>query len=68
MQSFYAEKKKIDFNIAAGATWFLMLALALFLNLYFKIELYFLPGPIWILSLGAFLLFSKLYQKEIKTV
>jgi len=67
MQSFYAEKKKIDFNLAAGATWFLMLALALFLNLYFKVELFFLGAPIWILSLGAFLLFSKMYQKEIKS-
>ena len=67
LQSFYAEKRKIDFNIAAAATWFLMLALALFLHLYFKIELFFLPAPIWVLSLGAFLLFSKLYQKEIKT-
>lgn len=64
LQPFYAEKKKIDFNIAAGATWFIMLALALFMNLYFKIELFFLPAPIWILSLGAYLLFSKMYQKN----
>jgi len=28
---------------------------------------FFLPAPIWVLSLGAYLLFSKLYQKEIKT-
>ncbi|MDX1333863.1 MAG: hypothetical protein R3252_12605 [Robiginitalea sp.] len=67
LQSFFAEKRKLDFNLAAGATWFLMLALALFLNLYFKIELYFLPGPIWILSLGAFLLFSFWYQGKLKT-
>jgi purine-cytosine permease-like protein len=67
LQSFYAEKKKIDFNIAAGATWFIMLGLALFLNLFFKIELYFLPVPIWIISLGAYLLFSKLYQKNLKS-
>jgi purine-cytosine permease-like protein len=66
MQSFYAEKKKIDFNIAAGATWFAMLGLALFLNLFYKIELYFLPLPIWILSLGVYLLLSKLYQKNLK--
>jgi hypothetical protein len=43
-----------------------MLALALFLNFYFKIELYFLPAPIWILSLGAYLLFSKMVQKNLK--
>ncbi|MCD4709454.1 MAG: hypothetical protein K8R52_01295 [Bacteroidales bacterium] len=66
LQPYYAEKKKNDFNIAAGATWFIMLALALFLNLYFKIELFFLPAPIWILSLGAYLLFSKMYQKNLQ--
>jgi purine-cytosine permease-like protein len=66
LQSFYAEKQKIDFNIAAGATWFIMLALALFLNLFYKIELFFLPVPIWIISLGAYLLISKLYQKNLK--
>lgn len=66
LQPYYAEIKKIDFNIAAAATWFLMLALALFMNFYFKIELYFLPVPIWILSLGAYLLFSKFYQKPVK--
>ena len=67
LHPYYAEKKKIDFNIAAGATWFIMLAVALFLNLYFNIELYFLPFPVWVASLGAYLLFSKLYQKQIKT-
>ncbi|MFH0759086.1 MAG: hypothetical protein V2B15_17500 [Bacteroidota bacterium] len=66
LQSYYAEKKKIEFNMAAAGTWFLMLALALFMNFYFKIELYFLPAPVWIISLGLYLLFSKLYQKETK--
>jgi cytosine permease len=67
LQSYYAEKKKIEFNVAAAATWFVMLAVALSLRLFLKIEVFFLPVPIWILSLGAFLLFSKLYQKDIKT-
>jgi len=67
LQAFYAEKKKINFNIAAGATWFFMLALALSLRIFLKVEVFFLPAPIWVLSLGAYLLFSKLYQKEIKT-
>lgn len=67
LQAFYAEKKKIDFNIAAGATWFFMLALALSLRIFLNVEVFFLPAPIWVLSLGAYLLFSKLYQKEIKT-
>jgi purine-cytosine permease-like protein len=66
LQTFYAEKKKIDFNIAAAATWFFMLLLALSLRIFLKVEVFFLPAPIWILSLGAYLLFSKLYQKELK--
>jgi purine-cytosine permease-like protein len=64
LQSFYAEKRKIEFNLAAAGTWFLMLALALFMKFYFKVELYFLPAPVWIISLGVYLLFSKLYQQS----
>jgi purine-cytosine permease-like protein len=63
LQQYYAEQKKITFNLAAGATWFIMLTAALFINFYFHVELYFLPAPIWIISLGAYLLFSRLYQK-----
>ena len=62
-----AEKKGIQFNWAAAGTWFLMLALALIVNFYFKVELYFLPAPVWIASLGIYLLFSKFYQKPMAT-
>ena len=64
LQTFYAEKKHIDFNLAAGITWFLMLALALALRIFLRIEVFFLPAPIWILSLGTYLLFSKIYQHD----
>ena len=64
---YYAEERKIQFNVAAGLTWFLMLLLALFFNLYFNIELYFLPFPVWLTSLGVYLLFSRLYQKPVST-
>ena len=64
LQPFYAEKKQIDFNVAAGATWFIMLALALALRIFLKIDVFFLPAPIWILSVGAYLLFSKFYQHD----
>ncbi len=66
LQDYYAEKQGISFNWAAGATWFLMLAVAMLANMYFKVELYFLPVPIWIFSLGIYLLFSKIYQRDIK--
>jgi purine-cytosine permease-like protein len=67
LQDYYAEKKGISFNWAAGATWFLMLAVSMLMNMYFKVELYFLPVPVWIVSIGVYLLFSKIYQRDIKT-
>jgi purine-cytosine permease-like protein len=68
LQPFYAEKKKIDFNTAAAATWFVMLLLAISMRIFLKVEVFFLPAPIWVLSLGAYLLFSKMYQKELNPV
>jgi len=67
LQAYYAEERKLDFNWAAGLTWFIMLLVALILNLVFKVELYFLGPPIWLLSLFFFLLFSKIYQKPLKS-
>jgi len=67
LQQYYAEQKKINFNLAAAATWFIMLTVALLINFYLHVELYFLPAPIWIISLGAYLLFSRVYQKPLKT-
>ncbi len=66
LTQYYAEKRNIGFNTAAGATWFLLLLVALLLNIYFRVEIFFLPVPIWILSLGAYLLLSKLLQKQRK--
>jgi len=67
LQDYYAERKGIQFNRAAGFTWFLLLAVALAGNLYLKIDLFFLPVPIWILSLLVYILFSKIRQTS-KTV
>lgn len=65
LQDYYAEKMKISFNWAAGITWFSLLILALVLNIWMGIELYFLPVPVWILSIFLFVIFSKIYQKKI---
>lgn len=67
LREYYAESKGILFNWAAGATWIIMLASALLMNFYFHIELYFLPIPVWIISVGVYLLFSKIYQRELIT-
>lgn len=63
----FAESQGIMFNWAAGATWLIMLAIALMLNTVVHIEVYFLPVPVWIVSIGAYLLFSKIYQNRFKT-
>jgi len=68
LQSYFAEQHGISFNWAAGATWFIMLAIALMMNLYFRVELYFLPVPVWIVSIAVYLLFSGVYQRNMKTI
>ncbi|HYW94935.1 MAG TPA: hypothetical protein VE870_05060 [Bacteroidales bacterium] len=64
MQSFYAEIKGLKFNQAAGYTWFLLLAAALVMNMYFNVELYFLPVPTWVVSIFLYVALSKLFQKN----
>ena len=65
LQDYYAERKNINFNWAAGLTWFILLAAALFMNQVVGIELYFLPLPAWILAVVLFVLLSKVYQKKV---
>ena len=64
LKNYYAERQGINFNWAAGITWFLLLIAALIMNMFVGIELYFLPLPAWILSIVLFPLFSKFYQKK----
>lgn len=63
MTPYYAEKVGTYFNLAAGLTWFLGLGVALLMNLYFGVEIFFLSPPIWIASLLLFLILSKIFQK-----
>jgi purine-cytosine permease-like protein len=64
LKDYYAERRGINFNWAAGITWFLLLIAALIMNMFVGVELYFLPLPAWILSIVLFPLFSKIYQKK----
>jgi len=59
----YAEKVKSNFNLAAGLTWVLMLFFALILNQYYKIEIFFLSVPVWLVSILIYIILSKIYQK-----
>lgn len=64
LKDFYAERKNLNFNWAAGLTWFILLAAALIMNRIVGIELYFLPLPAWILAVILYVLFNKFYQKD----
>lgn len=63
LERYYAEKNKLMFNTAAGMTWFILLAAALFANQVLGIELFFLPVPTWIAAVGIYVLFSLIYQR-----
>ncbi len=66
LKPFYAETRKLSFNLAAGFTWFVLLAAALFTHGYFGVELFFLPVPTWVLSVILYVLLSKIYQKDVR--
>jgi purine-cytosine permease-like protein len=63
-KDYYAERMKINFNWAAGLTWFILLAASLVMNRVVGVELYFLPLPAWVFAVGLFVLLSKIYQKK----
>ena len=66
LESYFAEKYNIMFNMAAAGTWFFLLAAALFANRIMEIELFFLPAPTWIAAIGLYILFSAVYQRSVK--
>jgi purine-cytosine permease-like protein len=65
LETYFAEKHNKMFNTAAGVTWFLLLAFALFANRILGIELFFLPFPTWIAAIVLYVVFSRLYQRHV---
>jgi hypothetical protein len=61
---YYAEKKGIIFNWAAGLTWIIMMAFALALNRIGGLEIYFLAVPVWFISIFLYLGLNKIYQRN----
>lgn len=68
LQRYYAEKQKTNFSMAAGITWFVLLALALFANQVLGITIFFLPVPVWFAAIAFYLILSFVFQKRIATV
>ena|SRR5690625_228088 len=64
MKSNLAELAGIDFNWAAGLTWFVTLLLCLFINFYMGVEIFFLGLPGWFIAALLYLGLSVLYQKN----
>ncbi|MEO9511906.1 MAG: hypothetical protein ABJN84_09065 [Flavobacteriaceae bacterium] len=61
---FYAEKKKINFNISVFLAWGISFAVFYLVSLKFDIFLSFLTLPAWISCGIMFLIFSKFLQKQ----
>nr|WP_299070488.1 hypothetical protein [uncultured Allomuricauda sp.] len=62
--SFYAEKKKINFNISVFLAWGISFAVFYLVSLKFDIFLSFLTLPAWLCCGIMFLIFSKFLQKQ----
>ncbi len=64
LQKYFAEKYNLTFNMAAGITWFLLLALALLANQAAGIQIFFLSPPVWLAAVVLYTAFSLVYQKR----
>lgn len=64
LQSNFAEKHGLDFNWAAGLTWFITLILCLFINFYMGIEIFFLGLPGWFIAVLLYTGLSIFYQRR----
>ena len=67
LKSDYAATFNKKFNIAAAIAWILCLAICLFINLYFGMEVFFLGLPGWFIAAILYLVFSKLIQGNLQT-
>lgn len=61
----YAARSSSPMNWSVAITWLLTLALCLFLNIAFGVEIFFLGLPGWFLAVIIYLVSSKLLQKNI---
>ena len=62
----FAEYFNKKFNIAAGLSWALTLISALFFNLYFGIEVFFLSLPGWFVASLVYIIISKVIQQKMQ--
>ena len=66
MRSYYAQVSGTSFNWAAGATWFITLAVCVGLveSGLPAFQIFFVSLPGWFIAAGLYILLSKLYQRK----
>lgn len=64
LKSNFAEYANIDFNWAAGLTWFVTLTMCVLINIYLGIEIFFLGLPGWFIAVILYVGLSKYFQKQ----
>jgi purine-cytosine permease-like protein len=65
LQSNYAELSKKSFNLAAGLTWFITLAMCWCMVRYAGVQIFFVSLPGWFIAAILYVLLSKVYQKKV---
>jgi purine-cytosine permease-like protein len=68
LRSFYAEATGDNFNWAAGLTWFVTLGICTWLVLSGRTQIFFVSLPGWFVAAVLYIVLSKLYQKQPRTV
>ena len=68
LQSSYAERSGAAFNWAAGAAWFVTLAVAWILVKYAGLQIFFVSLPGWFIAATLYLGVSVVYQQEVRPV
>lgn len=65
LKSNFAEIFNRDFNISAAISWALTLLSAVFFNIYFGVEIFFLGLPGWFIASLVYIISSKIVQQRI---
>jgi purine-cytosine permease-like protein len=65
LKSSYAELKQIDFNWAAGLTWFFTLGICWYLVQFTDMQIFFVSLPGWFIAAMLYITLSALYQRQI---
>ena len=63
LNSNYAELSRKNFNLAAGLSWFITLAICGWLVQTGRIEIYFVSLPGWFMTAALYVTLSVLYQE-----